>query len=210
MQLIGMLDSPYVRRVAIALLRLGLPFEHKPVSLFRHIDAYRAISPTLKAPTLVADDGSTLVDSGLIIDYAQLLAPEVRLLPDGVAARLIANRRIGLALVVNEKGVQLHYERMLRPPEKRHAPWVERVQGQLDAALAGLEAELGAWRATAEFMLPEITLATAFAFTQMYLPDNVDKARYPRIAAFCKHAETLPEFLAAPAEDSVVVKGRAG
>ena len=76
MQLIGMLDSPYVRRVAIALMRLGLPFEHRPISLFRHIDEFTAVSPLLKAPTLVADDGTVLVDSTLIIDYAATLAPD--------------------------------------------------------------------------------------------------------------------------------------
>ncbi len=69
-QLIGMLDSPYVRRVAIALLRLGLPFEHRPLSLFRHIDEFRKINPLLKAPTFIADDGTVLVRSTLIIDYA--------------------------------------------------------------------------------------------------------------------------------------------
>ena len=30
MRLIGMLDSPYVRRTAISLCLLGLPFEHRP------------------------------------------------------------------------------------------------------------------------------------------------------------------------------------
>ena len=62
MQLIGMLDSPYVRRVAVALIVAKVPFEHRPISLFRHIDAFSAINPLLKAPTLVADDGTVLVD----------------------------------------------------------------------------------------------------------------------------------------------------
>jgi hypothetical protein len=66
-----MLDSPYVRRVAIALLRLGLPFEHRPISLFRQIDEFAVVNPLLKAPTLVADDGTVLMDSTLIIDYAR-------------------------------------------------------------------------------------------------------------------------------------------
>ena len=49
MQLIGMLDSPYVRRVAVALIAAGVPFEHRPISLFRHIDAFSKINPLLKA-----------------------------------------------------------------------------------------------------------------------------------------------------------------
>ena len=62
MQLIGMLDSPYVRRVAVALIVAKVPFEHRPISLFRHIDQFSAINPLLKAPTLVADDGTVLIE----------------------------------------------------------------------------------------------------------------------------------------------------
>ena len=64
MELIGMLDSPYVRRVAVAMLTAGVPFDHRPISLFRHIDAFSKISPLLKAPTLVADDGTVLAEFG--------------------------------------------------------------------------------------------------------------------------------------------------
>ncbi len=45
MHLIGMLDSPYVRRVAVSLQLLGLKFEHRPVSVFRAFDEFHAINP---------------------------------------------------------------------------------------------------------------------------------------------------------------------
>ena len=110
MQLIGMLDSPYVRRVAIALMRLDLPFEHRPISLFRHVDEFAAANPLIKAPTLVADDGTVLMESTLIIDYVATLAPEARpLMPRAPKARLRATRLLGLALIVCEKAVQFHY-----------------------------------------------------------------------------------------------------
>ncbi|MEM9163600.1 MAG: glutathione S-transferase N-terminal domain-containing protein, partial [Cyanobacteria bacterium P01_F01_bin.4] len=66
MQLIGMLDSPYVRRVAISLKRLGIPYEHKPLSVFRDFEDFSQINPLVKAPTLVCDDGTMLLDSTLI------------------------------------------------------------------------------------------------------------------------------------------------
>lgn len=50
MRLIGRLNSPYVRRVAVSLQLLGLPFEHRPVSAFRAFDAFHAINPVVKAP----------------------------------------------------------------------------------------------------------------------------------------------------------------
>ncbi len=76
-----MLDSPYVRRVAIALQLLGLPFEHRALSVFRTFDQFRAINPVVKAPTLVCDDGTVLMDSSLILDYAETLAAPRSLLP---------------------------------------------------------------------------------------------------------------------------------
>ncbi len=70
MKLIGMLDSPYVRRVAISLQLLDLAFEHQSLSVFRGFDAFRRINPVVKAPTLVCDDGTVLMDSSLILEYA--------------------------------------------------------------------------------------------------------------------------------------------
>ena len=142
MQLIGMLDSPYVRRVAVALIVAKVPFEHRPISLFRHIGAFAKINPLLKAPTLVAGNGAVLMDSGVILDYLTAAYPRIAALtPWDLAGRLRALRAMALGLTVMEKAVQRHYERALRPPEKRQDPWVERVMGQLQAGLAALDAE---------------------------------------------------------------------
>jgi glutathione S-transferase len=210
MQLIGMLDSPYVRRVAIALMRLGLPFEHRPISLFRHIDEFSAINPLLKAPTLVADDGTVLMDSTLIIDYAVSLAPEARSLsPRAPKARLRATRLLGLSLTVCEKAVQFHYERALRPAEKQFEGWATRVRGQLSAGLDALETEINGgkgWLFEDRMTLADITLATAFAFTQGYLADIVDKTHYGAIALLSARAEETAEFRAAPPEDGATAR----
>jgi glutathione S-transferase len=210
MELIGMLDSPYVRRVAIALMRLGLPFEHRPLSLFRHVEEFSAVNPLIKAPTLVADDGTVLMESSLIIDYAATLAPEaLSLMPGAPKARLRATRSLGLSLIVCEKSVQFHYERMLRPPEKQHAPWAERVRAQLNAGLQALETEVDGgrgWLFEDRMTLADITLATAFAFTQTYLSDIVEPARYPAVALLSARAEDTPEFRAAPPEDGTMVR----
>ena len=69
MQLIGMLNSPYVRRVAIALIIAKTPFIHRPISLFRHIDQFSKLNPLLKAPTLLTEDGVALMDSSVILNH---------------------------------------------------------------------------------------------------------------------------------------------
>lgn len=204
MKLIGMLDSPYVRRVAISLRLLGLPFEHAAISVFRGFDEFQRINPVVKAPTLVCDDGTLLMDSTLQLQYAECLAG--RSLMSGAAAGLARELRlIGLALAACEKTAQIVYERGLRPAEKRHAPWVERVTGQLNAAYAALEAELAAQPLSVAEPLGQAALTTAVAwtFTQFMLPEVVTSASFPQLVAHAAAAEALPVFRDIPCDDTV-------
>lgn len=205
MQLIGMLDSPYVRRVAISLAVLDLPFEHRGVSVFRHFDEFAKINPVVKAPTFIEDDGTMLIDSSLILDHLDhKVAPQRRLLPEEPAARLQALSLVGFALAATEKAMQTVYERTLRPQQWQYEPWVERVQKQMHTAFEILETRLAGhhgWLCGARLMQPDITVAVAWRFTQFMLPGALDAARYPALAAFSERAEALPEFIGAPLDE---------
>lgn len=201
MKLIGMLDSPYVRRVAISLQLLGLRFEHQSLSVFRGLEQFRRINPVVKAPTLICDDGEVLMDSTLMLQYAEALARPRTLMPTGLAELQHELRLIGLALAATEKSAQIVYERGLRPPEKVHEPWITRVTDQLLAAYGELEQELvrnprdpgshGIGQAG-------VTIAVAWYFTQQVVPQVVAAQRFPGLAGFSSAAEALPAFLAAP------------
>jgi glutathione S-transferase len=211
MQLIGMLDSPYVRRVAISLQLLGLPFEHRSISVFRTFDQFKGINPVVKAPTLVCDDGTVLMDSTLMLDYAEALAAAQgtgrSLMPGALAQRQQALRVIGLALAACEKSVQFIYEQTLRPAEKQHQPWLDRVQGQLLAACAALEAELKRvpLAATSDTIdQAGLTCAVAWQFLQQTRPGLVPVADHPVLQAYSQRVEQLPEFAAAPHGDGTV------
>src|SRR4051812_34317176 len=159
MLLIGMLDSPYVRRVAISLKVLGLPFELDQVSVFRQFDKFSSINPVVKAPSFVTDVGTVLMDSNLILEHIAQLAPR-SLMPSDGAGREQALRLVGLALAACEKSVTIVYERNQRPAEKLHQPWMDRVTGQLLAAYRALESEASAdWFTGEALMQPQITTA---------------------------------------------------
>ena len=211
MQLIGMLDSPYVRRVAVSLQLLGLPFEHRSVSVFGGFDAFSRINPVVKAPTLVCDDGTVLMDSTLIIDYAEaLVAPRKSLMPRGIAERRQALRVLGLALAACEKSVQIVYERGVRPAEKLHQPWVDRVTRQMLAACDALESELArqALAATsATIDQAGVTTAVVWHFIQALTPEGAPASAHPRLHAHSLAAEQLPEFRAAPHGEGVYRAG---
>ncbi len=200
MKLIGMLDSPYVRRTAISLQLLGVPFEHQSLSVFRTYDEFRRINPVVKAPTLVCDDGTVLMESTLILQYAEALAGR-SLLPSEPDALRQALRVTGLALAACEKSVQIFYEHMLRPEEKRHGPWLERVTAQLHAACAALEQELvqrPIEASASSIGQAGVTTAVTWQFILLTTPGVVARDRHPALVAFSEKAEALPQFKAAP------------
>jgi glutathione S-transferase len=201
LKLIGMLDSPYVRRVAVSLQLLGLRFEHQSLSVFRTFEEFQRINPVVKAPSLLCDDGEVLMDSTLILEYANALAQPRSLMPANLQELQRDLRVTGLALAACEKSVQIFYEHTLRPSEKLHEPWIARVSGQLLAACEALELELARRplaTSSATITLGGVTTAVAWHFIQQMQPDIVPAGNYTGLAAFAETAETLPEFKAAP------------
>lgn len=200
MKLIGMLDSPYVRRTAISLHTLGISFVHEAVSVFSTFERFQAINPVVKAPTLICDDGEAIMDSSLILQFAEATMAGGRTLwPADAGEYQHDMRAVSLALAACEKSVQIVYERNLRPPERQHEPWVARVTGQLRAACAGLEAEVV--RRPAAFAPDRqagITAAVAWQFTQSLLAAVVPAGEHPALADLSARLERTPAFLAHP------------
>lgn len=204
MQLIGMLDSPFVRRVAVTARFLGVEYEHRPLSIFRQYEEFRRINPLVKVPTLVCDDGTMLVDSTLIIDYFEsTCAGDKSLMPAGASERARALSILGVALIAMEKVAQVVYERTQRPRELQHKPWLTRLTEQLHGAVAQMEAAVGdgsAWLFGDTIGQADITVAIAWRFIQHAVPRRVPSDDYPGLVAFSGRAEALPEFMACPLE----------
>ncbi|WP_374554147.1 glutathione S-transferase family protein [Aquitalea pelogenes] len=201
MQLIGMLDSPYVRRIAISMRLMGIPFTHRAVSVFRHLAEFQSINPVVKAPTLMLDDGNTLMDSTLILDYLDTLYPERSLMPKTLPQRQHCLYLLGLALAAMEKSVQLVYEQQLRPEDKRHLPWQERVASQLTAAYSALEQAMAKLPPDINNMdQAGISIAVAWRFSRELLPQQLDWMDFPLLQQWSTQAEALPAFVATPFE----------
>lgn len=202
MILIGMPDSPYVRRCAITMKLMKIPYEHQQVSVFRHFDRFRAINPVVKAPSLVCDDGTVLMDSTLILDYIEnVVAPGKGLTPAGGHARQETLRLVGLAMAACEKNVQMVYEKEQRPPEKRHDPWFARIQGQAHAAFGELEksaAKAKPWLQGDRLGTDDVAVAVTWRFGQYYNSVEIPAAQYPALVAYSQRAEALPEFSSTP------------
>lgn len=140
------------------------------------------------------------MDSTLIIDYLSSLPAAARpLLPPDADARFDALRLIGLVLAACEKTVQIVYEQNLRPVEKQHQPWLDRVQEQLLTAWGLLEQEAVLSKPELPFGLAQVTIAVGWQFSRMMLPEIISEQALPRLTSFSANASLLPEFIDTPA-----------
>jgi glutathione S-transferase len=200
MLLIGMFDSPYVRRVAVTLQHLGLPFEHGNWSVGADFDRIREYSPLGRVPVLVMDDGTVLVESGAILDAIDdWVGPGRALLPASGASRREALRLVSLAIGAGEKAREQLHERMVRPPEKYHEPWVARCREQMHGALELLEAACrnsgpGRWLVDDRLTQADITVTCICTMLDDSLQIFADASRYPSLNAHADRCEALPEF----------------
>jgi glutathione S-transferase len=197
MILIGQYDSPFVRRVAIALRLYGLPFEHRPWSTFAEADKIAPFNPLRRVPTLVLDGGEVLIESTAILDYLDELVGAEKAM---IAARG-PDRRRGLKICalgsgLGDKAVSLVYERVLRKDQLKL--WVERCEAQIGGVLDVLEKQRAAiatpyWFGT-RIGHADIMVACALRFTGEAHPALFGGARYPALEAHAARCEALPPF----------------
>lgn len=200
MQLIGHYSSPFVRRVAVTAIILGIDLEHRALSVFREFDKIRAINPLVKVPSLLLDDGSMLMDSSIIIDHLESIAnSKVELMPRNADDVLKARQLTAIALAVNEKTAAIIYETSQRPADKQHGPWIERLQQQLRGGLALLEKGVTGvdhWLFGSALSQADITVAITWRFVLSIDAVAIRETDYPALTAYSKRAEQTPAFMA--------------
>jgi glutathione S-transferase len=197
MILIGQYDSPFVRRVAIALRLYGLPFEQRPWSTFGDAEKLAAFNPLRRVPTLVLDGGEVLIESTAILDYLdELVGPEKAMIAAGGPARRHALKICALGSGLGDKAVSLIYERVLRKEQLKL--WVERCQAQIGGVLDVLEQERAAVTTPFWFGMrighADIMVACALRFVSEAHPTLFTRARHPALTAHAARCEALPPF----------------
>lgn len=197
MILIGQYDSPFVRRVGIALTLYGLPFEHKPWSVFGDAERIRPYNPLLRVPTLVLEDGEALIESHAILDHLDSRVPaDAVLFPREEPARRRALRVASLAMGLADKAVSLFYETRLHTEVSDI--WVRRCSDQIRDALAWLEADRSAragpfWFGT-RIGHADIAVAVALRFLSEAHPGLLAMADFSALSDHGARLEGLEVF----------------
>ncbi len=205
MRLIGIYLSPFVRRVAVSLSILRLPFESDDVFVFGERDVVRSYNPLVRIPILALDDGENLVESAAILDEIdQMVSPEQRLTPSDGPLRRRVVQTTAMALACAEKAQWAFYEDRVRPAEKVHTPWIEHNDDQV---LGGFEhlnrvaatmSDDGWIAGTPNISQADVTTAIAYTFANLSRPHLQLATRFSQLSRFAERCENLPAFLSAP------------
>lgn len=196
MILIGQYDSPFVRRVGIAMTIYKLPFEHRPWSTFGDAEKIRQFNPLVRVPTLVLENGDVLIESYAILDYLDGLVPlDQRLLPRDEPARHRALKVAAVATGTSDKAVSLFFEKKLH--QTVSDLWVERCRAQIEASLRMLETDRAGrdgdhW--FGDMSHADIAVAAMWRHLAEAHPDLADAARYTALVAHARRLEALPAF----------------
>jgi len=198
MILIGQYDSPFVRRVAIAMRLYGMPFEHRPWSVFGDAEKIAEYNPLMRVPTLVLNTGEVLIESQAILDALdQLAAPGVAMMPAAGAERREAMKVCALATGLADKAVSLVYESVIH--DRATAAWVERCRSQIAGCLRELERSRARHDSPWWFGLSighaDIAVGCVLRFLGDAHPGLFDLAEgWPLLAAHAARCETLDAF----------------
>lgn len=199
MLLIGQYDSPFVRRVGIAMVIYGMDFEHRPFSVMGDGDKFAHLNPLKRVPTLALDNGEVLIESSAILDHLdETYGRDRALIAASGSARRAALKRIGTATAIADKAVTYFYTR--RFGGEIDPFFTTRSEGQIRDGLAALNAECAArdgdwWHGEAPGH-DDIAVAVVARFLSEAYGWLVKLKDYPALAAHSARAETRAEFQA--------------
>ena len=205
MRLIGNYLSPYVRRVAVSLNVLDLPFQFDEVMVFKEPERVQAHNPITRIPTLLLDDGEALVESYAILDAIdEMVEPSRRLTPATGKERRHVMKITAIGQAVMDKARWSFYETRFHPTEKVHQPWIDHNDAQALSGLAFLDELAGeaggdGWLAGSDRMSQaDITAAVAFTFSRKVRSALAVEQKAPNLARFAARCEAMEHFKAAP------------
>lgn len=196
MKLVGQFDSPFVRRVAIALHHYGHPFERKVLSVFADFDAMLAINPMGKVPSLILGDGEVLFDSRAIIDFLDGEASvERRLAPSKQPERRCVLQIEIVGITLAEKIYERGIEHNRRTPGTSDPAWRKRLERQIASTCTWLEERLhGDWFFEDGFSRADLAVAVAMQYLERVLPMLASVVRYPKLHRHRLRCERLEPF----------------
>jgi glutathione S-transferase len=198
MKLIGSLTSPFVRKVRIVAMEKHIDLEFAVDAPWTPDTKVPESNPLGKVPVLVMDDGTTLFDSRVIVEYLDTVTPVSRLIPEGNRQRIAVKRWEALADGVVDAAALIFIERTQRTPEQQSANWLTRQEQKVFRGLEGMAEELGEKKfCTGEAMnLADIAVGCALGYLDFRFPEIKWRDAHPNLAKLGEKLFAMEPFIA--------------
>ncbi len=196
MKLIGSLTSPYVRKVRIVLAEKHISYDFEvdiPWNVGSHVSD---CNPLGKVPVLILDDGTTLFDSRVIIEYLDNVSSASRLIPKFNKSRVMVKRWEALADGITDAAATIFLERK-RPDIQQSVDWITRQQNKITLGLKIAAQELNdkKWCQGNTFSLADIALCCTLGFLVFRFPEIEWRNTFPNLANLADTLERRVSFL---------------
>ena len=188
--------SPYARKVRVMLIEKHIECETEVVpSLAAPDSPVPAFNPLGKVPTLVLDDGTSLYDSVVIVDYLDHKTPVARLIPQDNNHRALVRRWEALADGVCDAAIAVVMEKR-RAPEKQDETVIERQLLKVQRGLRAMSEDMGEakWAAGDKFTLADIATGVALGYVSLRMPEINWREMYPNLARLDEQLQARPSF----------------
>ena len=182
MKLIGSLTSPYVRKVRVALAEKRIDYEMQVDLPWNEDTKVPEYNPLGKVPVLLLDEGTSLFDSRVIVEYLDTVTPLGRLIPEGNRERTLVKRWEALADGISDAAAATVIETR-RPAKLQSKDWIARQRGKIDSGLKAVSIELGekSWCSGDAYNLSDIAVGCALGFLDLRLPEIDWRASSPNL-----------------------------
>ncbi|OIQ77402.1 putative GST-like protein YibF [mine drainage metagenome] len=188
--------SPYARKVRVMLAEKRIECEIEVVPSLAAADSpVPAHNPLGKVPTLVLDDGTSLYDSVVIVDYLDHKTPVARLIPQDNTHRAIVRRWEALADGMCDAAIAVVMERR-RAPEMQDEAIIARQLLKVERSLGAMSEDMGEsrWAAGDKFTLADIAMGVALAYVEMRMPEIGWRETYPNLGRLYELLLERPSF----------------
>lgn len=196
MKLIGTPTSPYTRKARVVLAEKRIDYEFVIDAPHDAASRVAQYNPLGKVPVLIIDDGATLFDSRVIVEYLDSASPVGRLIPEDTRHRIQVRRWEALADGCTDAAVAVVMERRRSDPAQQSPEWIARQQGKIERALKTMSDDLGTrnWCSSEQYNLADIAVGCSLGFLDLRLPDLNWRKGYPNLAKLADKLAARPSF----------------
>ncbi len=195
MKLIGTHASPFTRKVRIVAIEKRIELQFDVDNPWQAAAQVLAANPLGKVPALIVEEGSTLFDSRVIVEYLDGASPVGKLIPAANRARATVKRWEAVADGVLDAAIAVRLENQ-RAESTRNSAWIDRQWGKVQRGLDGMERDLGTntWCTGINFSLADVAVGSCLFWLDFRFPQLDWRQNHEHLLKLALKLDERPSF----------------